>query len=128
MRGVLDLGRDGRYGFFRRRNLHQRHRQSRHVHIPNTSLPDDLPNIDNSQLVPWKSVEASQDRTANNWVAAARSNHAANFVTVGFADGSTHKFNDSIDPTIWAGMATRAGNEKSSRFLNSRARRLTREQ
>ena len=81
------------------------------VHIPNTSMKDDLPNIDNSQLLPTSQLQATQDNTANNWVAAARSNHAANFVTVGFADGSTHKYNDSIDPTVWAGMATRAGHE-----------------
>jgi prepilin-type N-terminal cleavage/methylation domain-containing protein len=84
------------------------------VHIPNTSLKDDLPTVDNSQLLPQSQLQATQDGTANNWIAAARSNHAANFVTVGFADGSTHKYNDSIDPTIWAGMATRAGHENIS--------------
>ena len=81
-------------------------------HLPNTSLPDDLPNIDNSQLVPGSTLIAKQDSTVNNWVAAARSNHAANFVTVGYADGSTHKFNDSIDSTVYAALATRAGNEQ----------------
>lgn len=81
-------------------------------HVPNTSLPDDLPNVDNTQLVPGSSLVAKSDSTVNNWVAAARSNHSANFVTVGFADGSTHKFNDSIDPTVYAAMATRAGNEQ----------------
>ena len=75
-------------------------------------------------------LQATQDGTANNWVAAARSNHSANFVTVGFADGSTHKFNDSIDPTIWAGMATRAGHENiagssiaSQRYSNKTGRK-----
>jgi prepilin-type N-terminal cleavage/methylation domain-containing protein len=80
-------------------------------HVPNTSMKDDLPNVDNSQLQSISPLIATQDGTANNWVAAARSNHSANFVTVGFADGSTHKFNDSIDPTVYAAMATRQGNE-----------------
>ena len=84
------------------------------VHIPNSSMKaDDLPNIDNSQLQLHQSrCRQLQDPSgANNWVAAARSNHSANFVTVGFADGSTHKYNDSMDPTVWTAMSTRAGHE-----------------
>jgi prepilin-type N-terminal cleavage/methylation domain-containing protein len=81
------------------------------VHVPNSSMKDDLPNVDNTVLQPSSQLVATKDSSANNWVATARSNHAANFVTVGFVDGSTHKFNDTIDPTIWAGMATRAGHE-----------------
>jgi hypothetical protein len=83
------------------------------VHVPNTSLKDDLPNIDNTVIQTTSPLQATQDSTANNWVAAARSNHSANFVNVGFADGSVHKFNDTTDPTVWAGMATRAGHENT---------------
>ena len=86
--------------------------------IPNapgssTAPIDDLPNVDNTAYTsPNSPLYANPDPSGtNNWVAAARSNHAANFVTVGFADGSIHKFNDTIDPTVWAGMATRAGHE-----------------
>jgi prepilin-type N-terminal cleavage/methylation domain-containing protein len=73
---------------------------------------DVLPVVDNSSLLPNSALQATQTGTANNWFAAARSNHSAGFVTVGFADGSTHKFNDQVTPSIWAALATRAGHEQ----------------
>jgi prepilin-type N-terminal cleavage/methylation domain-containing protein len=84
-------------------------------HVPNTSVPDVLPNIDNTAGDMQTSnpmYVASPNTSPNSWVAAARSNHSSNWVTVGYADGSTHKINDTIDPTVYAGIATRAGNEQ----------------
>ena len=81
--------------------------------VPNSSTHDDLPLVDNSQLQPTSPLVATQDSTANNWFAAARSNHSANFVTVGYVDGSVHRINDTIDPTVWTALATRAGHEQT---------------
>jgi prepilin-type N-terminal cleavage/methylation domain-containing protein len=78
--------------------------------LTNTGV-DVLPVVDNSSLLPNSALMATQDGNASDWVAAARSNHSSGFVTVGFADGSTHKYTDQVDPTIWAAMATRAGHE-----------------
>lgn len=81
--------------------------------IPNSYMPDMLPTgcVDNSMVPVGTPMVAQTSPTANNWIAGARSNHASGFVTVGFADCSTHKFNDSVSPSVWFALATRANHE-----------------
>ena len=81
--------------------------------LPNSMQTDVLPFIDNT-LITNKDpmyVPAGANPTYFLWVAAARSTHAGNFVNVGMADGSVKKYNDTIDPFVWAGVGTRNGKE-----------------
>ncbi len=83
------------------------------VYLPNSVVPDILPQgcVDNSLVQAGTPMFATMSAIANNWIAGARSNHSAGFVTVGFADNSTHKFNDGVDPKVWFALATRANHE-----------------
>ncbi len=78
---------------------------------PNSAKTDVLPFVDNTGQPTNSLLIATTSTTDTAWVAAAHSVHAANMVNVGMVDGSVHNFNDGVDPTVWAGMATRNGHE-----------------
>jgi prepilin-type processing-associated H-X9-DG protein len=55
-------------------------------------------------------LNCTQNQTSGDTWAAARSKHSGG-VNVAFADGSVKFVRDSVSPTVWKGLGTKAGGE-----------------
>jgi len=79
---------------------------------PNSSTNDVVPMCETrASIIPVTDpMHCTEDRIDGNVHAAVRSKHTGGVNTV-FADGSIHFERDTIDPVVWAGLCTIAGDE-----------------
>ena len=78
-------------------------------HTPNAKATDVLPACGDT-FGDTDPMFCTENRLNGDVWASARSNHAGG-VNSSLADGSVRFFNDSIDPTVWAALATRGAGD-----------------